>query len=438
MKTHLSKLLQCIAGMPWYAWALLAVALVGFCLRMEVVLGNWSLPLNYSQRTDSSSYLILGREWSNKQPPIYGSDPDFTYGPLYPAFLGMMMRARVHLETDLGIVVPVRIMIGATQSALSAISVFALGAVLCRHLSAAIGLLAATLLAVWPGQVLQSDMTMTEPLFTALFTLVFFWQEQISIKRLVCIGFMLGVVSLIRPAALPVIILVVVLVAIQYGLKSRYALWRVGAVVVGASIVLVPWLALTTAVTGRPIVTTSTGFNLCMGNSDGANGTYRQTACDSDSVWLSSTKSDSHKAKAAIAWAADNPGQEYRLIGKRTHWLWFEGDSYFAHQDSSQPGYQYPVSRQMQVDKADTFWGYIFPLAAMGLIVGLVRFSIFRKMVLMVAGLLVMPYITFADARFHDPVVPMMAVCVAVLAVSIAQACVWYVRWLVRATTNLR
>lgn len=415
MKRFTRCITRRLAATHWSTWALIAITLTALALRLAVVWSDRNMGVPFGARTDSGTYLRMAQQWSRGRPRIAGEEANYYFTPGYPAFLGFLMRLRLYF----GIEASVRVLAGLIQAFLGAWTVLLIGLLARKRISAPTGVLAALILAIWPGQVLGSTTLMTEPLFTPIIWTVatlFLWSSKPSRPQLWSVGFLLAAAMLVRPTAAPVLLCCLAITYLRGTQPWRRRLSNGGVLLLGAAYILGPWFAVTTLTTGQPLLTTSTGFNFCLGNSDGANGTFREKVCETPRG-QPSAEYDAHLRNEAFKWALSHPGEEFKLLGQRHKNVWSYGDEYFAYQDSIDHNVPFTPKRVSQMEVSRGFWEKAVWLALMGLVAGLTLCRGFRLMVVLAASMMVMTYITFGSSRFHDPVVPLMAVCIAILAV---------------------
>jgi 4-amino-4-deoxy-L-arabinose transferase-like glycosyltransferase len=413
-----------LAAVHWSTWALIVITLLGLALRLAVVWNDRGVSVPYGARTDSGTYLGMAQQWSTKQVPIAGNNANYFFTPGYPAFLGFLMRVRLYLGIDSSI----RVLAGLVQAVLGTWVVLMIGLLARKRFSPLIGTLAALTYAIWKSHVWGTTTLMTEPLFTPILwtaITIYMWSEKPSLRALWWTGFLLGIATLVRPAAAPVIVGCLVLIYFRNGREFNWGMCK--KFLGGVAVVLMPWFILTIATTGRPLLTTTTGFNFCLGNSDGATGTYRQDVCQIP-PGAEVASGDQQLQLKALKWAVNHPSKEYELLWKRNDYIWDQGDAYFSYADGMGEVWDPSPDRQHQIDAANRFWTVAVQLSVVGLVIGFCRFRTYRQLAFLGFSMLVMAYVTFGDSRFHDPVIPLMAITIAILLESPLAYGKWYVR----------
>lgn len=199
--------------------------------------------------------------------------------------------------------------------------------------------IAATLLAVFPGQILFSSVLFSEPLFTFAFILAILLMVVAGDRApsggwywLVLFGVAVGVAALIRGAGLSLLVAAPVYWALSWRDWRTTLSWSAVAVAI-AVLVLLPWTVRNyRTMDSFLLITSSTGLNLWTGHHEGANG--------GDDVPLDAPledygprtrvggEVDINSAGFRLSWrfARENPGEEVLLIGKRFRALYLDGD----------------------------------------------------------------------------------------------------------------
>lgn len=194
--------------------------------------------------------------------------PTAAWPPGYPFFLGAVFKV---LGEGLWQTYSANIMLGVATVAV----VYAIGIVLFERRTAA---LAAGALAVWPGQVYFTSLTLSEPLFTLLFVLAVLLLLLVPRARrggaaiVVLFGMVLTLAMLTRGQAALLLPVAVVYWGVRAG-RWQGAIGRgmLAAAVVG--LMLAPWVARNERELGSPvIIATNIGPNVWIGHHQGASG----------------------------------------------------------------------------------------------------------------------------------------------------------------------
>ena len=296
------------------------------------------------------------------------------------------------------------------------------------------GIAAAAVVGVMPNLVFHTAVPLTETLFNGValgFVVVLArapWRDGggPGTKRLVAAGALLGASALVRPVALPVLPLLV-LVWWSARLPLRRTLRDLAVVGVAAAAVIAPW-TIRNAVRMDAFVpiSTNTGDNLCMSRQPGATGGFKlvdHCFAGPDLEGLVrpeyEVKRDAQGRRLALEFVREHPGREVRL------WLDRLGASFRHDHDALDAAEGYgdgrflsDVERDAYRRVADAAW---FVLGPLGLVAAVAVAAVGRlrrdpRLVLLVAtavGLLVPLVLFFGDPRFKVPAVPFLAVLVA-------------------------
>lgn len=407
--------------------ALALIAAVGLALRLYVVWLARDVPAPPGREFDSPWYITLGHSWRA------GKAPDIWYFPPgYPFFLGLVLAVR-----DLfGGVGGLRVWVGTIQSVLAAGTAVAIG-LLGRRLAPSpragrwIGALSALVYSLWPSQVLSAATIMSEGLFTPMLVLglaVLLWEVDPSPVRLGVAGVIFGHLLVTRYSALPMLAVALGAVALGCGRApgARHAVGgaarAVACFALPLALYLAPWLALHRHGTGTWVPRDSGEFNLCAGNHEGATGSFdlHEPRCDPARV------SYEQMGRDARRWILANLDEQPRLVRVRAGDVFDAGDDHALSAYPSPAGYDLPLDRSTATDLANRWWVPARWLALAGLVVGIPWWGRrLRVMALLTSALLVGPLTTTGTARYHEPLVPFMAICIAGLPVACARAARW-------------
>lgn len=192
---------------------------------------------------------------------------------------------------------------------------------------------------------------------------------------------------------------------------------RLASFVVACLVVLAPWLAFTTRVAGGPLLDTTSGMNVLLGNHDGASG--RLVMADDGPLRqahvagaASEADASARAMRAGLAWAVSHPGAWLRLAVAKVGYLfglegrehaWVYGQGYFGARASW----------------VVTAWGVAlmltFPALVIASLVGVVRARgplepVHIALAVFVVATTALHVLSFAESRFHLPLVPVLAV----------------------------
>ncbi len=381
-------------------------ACVGLVLRLAATTVNASVPLPADGR-DPSRYVDLGRLIVDGQGMIEGGRLTTYWPPGYPAFVALWIRVQELLGVG-----SLRFWVGVGQSLLAAGAVLAVGLVVRRRVDAATGLVAAVLLAVWPNMVLGTATVMTEGLFTPLYAVgvvVLLWDPVPRWRALVMSSLLFGVATLTRPAGATAVVAAVVVASWTRRGRPRSAIAAAAVTATVFVAVLVPWLVYTQREVGTPVLSSFAGYNLCMGNSDGATGEFVPELCR-PRPGESPEEADGRLRSEAIDWIVRHPERQPGLLARRA----FETAIVDLHAvyDMPGPGYEGWLPLGVAVVVLQGWWIAALYLGARG---GWEqrRDPFHRQALLMWGAVLVLPMLTIGDSRFHDAFVPFVAICVA-------------------------
>lgn len=279
---------------------------VGFFLRLTSVLLTRNVAID--PQSDSSDYFSLGKrvaagQWLTNT----NGTSTFRRPPGYPLFLGAVIKGQHMFGLDQ---FPSRLVVGFVQAALAMVSIWLFGRLIKRRVpvhGSRAGLLTAGLLAIsldvfgWPAVIL------TESLFLPLFICgccLLLWDAEPRLPLLIGGGAMFGACVLIRSASLVLVAAAVLVVA--SGL-SRVSLQRGACVALGFGLVLAPWVVHAHHETGRLLIDTTVGQNLCLTSSEHANGQWN-AGCNPPTNVDSLAYMDD-QAASAWHWGINHPGR---------------------------------------------------------------------------------------------------------------------------------
>lgn len=280
--------------------------------------------------------------------------------------------------------------------------------------------IASAIVALYPALVLSSVYLMPEGLYTLLAVLALLLVGHRSLGIAAAAGAVAGMAMLTRSVG---VTLVVVAAAVQaWTVVTSAAAAKVAgarlAVFVGAcALVLAPWLLFTTRVAGGPLLDTTSGMNVLLGNHAGATG--RLDMADDlplrqAHVFGAASEADANARalRAGVAWAVNHPAASMRLAGAKLGYLFgLEGRE---HAWGYSAGY-FGERRAATV----MAWGGLliasFPLLMAGAVLGLVRArGAWQPVHVALAAFVVatgaLHVVSFGESRFHLPLVPVLAV----------------------------
>jgi 4-amino-4-deoxy-L-arabinose transferase-like glycosyltransferase len=293
------------------------------------------------------------------------------------------------------------------------------------------GLLAAAILALFPGHVLFSPPLLSEALFGFLFCVALWlflrWNEyrRFDLKRWFVFGLLLGAVSLVRGIGL-LLIPAFALTWLVEGVPLGSVIRNTAAAALGLIVVLVPWTVRNQVMLGYPIMVATDGSHvLWIGNSPVANG---EQSFDQIPFWeerfgqyrkLPPNQQEAAIARAetreALGYMFDHPGRIVALMPAKVYHL-YSGD--LGPLPWIRPGLGRLLSEDGIRRLSAVINAYYFAVLALA-VVGVRNFGPFQG-----RGAVVLPIIVawvtvvhaglfFGDNRFHAPLLPVFSIMAA-------------------------
>ncbi len=384
---------------------------------------EWFIPSG-----DSYSYWYYGNEIAHGRGYISYITGDATaYYPIgFPAVLAGLywLANRVPLvDPDLMLVT------GGFQVVISVATV-ALTFVIGRRLAGPrAGLVAAAVLAFFPNVVYQVTTIQVETtfIFLTMAALAVIVDHDWSTgppgcSRLVAFGALLSASAMVRPFSAP-LLLGLLLAVLAVGAGRRRALIAVAVPLGVVAITFTPW-TIRNAVQLDAFVPSSTnmGDTLCIDHSPGATGGFRWTlhegCADHD---LPEAERNRANTRLAIEHVVDDPVRELVQIGRRAGLM-------FAHDHDGIPSTETlgsgPIlsdaTRDLTTTLADWYFYAVLALSALGLPLLIVQAPRPERRLVLVTlvALLAIPLLLWGNPRFHQPLVPFMAMSMAALVVA--------------------
>ncbi|MFN7979292.1 MAG: hypothetical protein U0P30_14240 [Vicinamibacterales bacterium] len=280
--------------------------------------------------------------------------------------------------------------------------------------------IASAIVALYPALVLSSVYLMPDALYALLALLALLLVRHRAPAFAAPAGVVAALAILTRSVGLSLVgvsVLVAVWAVVSRQAPARVAWSRVAIFVMACLVVLAPWLRFTTRIAGGPLLDTTSGMNVLLGNHDGATGRLRM-ADDAPlrERFVNGAKSEAdanaRAMRAGAAWAMEHPGAALRLALVKTGYLlglegrehaWVYGQGYFG------PRASWVV----------TAWGVAlllsFPLLVVVAVVGAARARGPLTATHVALGAFVvltclLHVASFGESRFHLPLVPVLAV----------------------------
>jgi 4-amino-4-deoxy-L-arabinose transferase-like glycosyltransferase len=298
------------------------------------------------------------------------------------------------------------------------------------------GLIAALWVAVFPSLVFHTALLLSETLFCFLVMIVLAlllstpWRgREISPARLLTSGAALGLSALVRPLSL-LILPLLFLARLQAGSGLRGALRCAALTCVGTLVVMGPWTVRNALVMPEPVlISTNTGDNLCIGHHPGARGNYSATPyCLADEPYAGiprvevEVRRNRDNIRKALRFASENPHAELILVGRKAfHLLRHDHDALTVAESWGMDAFIAPWLRRTLERVADVFFFTTLCLGLIGMLWIAWQPRDPRRLMLLYAflALILAPLAFFGDPRFHVPVLPLLAVAAARVALSL-------------------
>jgi 4-amino-4-deoxy-L-arabinose transferase-like glycosyltransferase len=351
----------------------------------------------------AAHYVAAGAGYVNP----YTATPTAAWPPGYPVFLGAAFKLFGESDwTTYGLNVALAV---ATVAV-----VYAIGLAVFDRPTAIVGALA---MAIWPGQVYFASLTLSEPLFTLLFTsaaLLVVLVPRASRGRgpqLVSLGIVIGLAALTRGQAL--LLLPLALLAWRVEMRRwRPAIAWVMLAALATAVVIAPWVARNQRELGSPvIIATNLGPNVWIGNHADATGRMRIPESEPplpDRGDMTQPEfevaADRLALRKGLGYALTHPLDELRLAGEKTRAMYESDATAIDWNAGYHPGFYDSTTEERWLrGAANGFWFVAMALAGIGLFASRERAAgvLAALLLLWTAGHL--PF--FGDARFHYPIV---------------------------------
>ena len=400
---------------------LLAILAAAFVLRLA-----WSL---YAARDPSglndpftylaSAYGIAAGDGYN----FFVDGSPTAYFPVgYPAFVAAVVWVAEHTPLD-----DVPRSVGVLQALIGTASVWLVHRIAGRLYGARTGLVAAALVAFFPGLLMYSSNLLSETLFVfaillalAVVTAVPWDEASPSWRRLAAFGVLTGLAMLVRPqASLFVIALALAMLVARFGWRRSLAAG--GVVLVAAVLTIAPWTVRNAIAMDSFIpISSNLGDDLCIGHNDGARGHF---AFYEDCIPPGKIRGGSQEVersregtRVALEHIWQHPRREAWLILQKARFT-YNGDSgaIAAAEAYGNARFLPGGLRSALTTVADV---YFFVVVALGLIgaplLASRRDARSTMLLLSLAAMALIPLAFFGDVRFHVPASPLFAIAAAV------------------------
>jgi 4-amino-4-deoxy-L-arabinose transferase-like glycosyltransferase len=385
----------------------LRVAWVVYAAREPASFGDPLIYLGAARRmADGSGYLA------------WFSDAPTAFHPIgYPAWLaGIAWTAKL-----VGLDGHLPLLIGLVQALLGTASVALVYAITLRLFEHRVAVIAAALVACFPNLVFYTALVYSETLYAFCVLLAVWlvvradWKPAPALPAVVAFGIVVGLSWMIRPfLVLSPLLLGAAVWRTRAGLRSAARLAAISGAV--AVVMLVPW-TLRNAFTFHAFVPVSTnlGDTLCLDNSPGAYGGFRELPAECSPVndRRSEPTRNSQNLRFAVRWATHHPVDEAELLVRRAYYGY--RDDHDSLTDLAGESGRFPPTwlRTPLSWLADVYYYVVLALA----LPAVVRFGRDprRLFVLLVAcSLAIVPFYLYGLPRFHIPLLPFLAIGAAV------------------------
>lgn len=415
-------------GTPtWELTSLAAVLGVAFLLRLSWIAIADPQPTSITGG-DPFFYDVFARFISAGQGFVrIGGQATAQWPPGYPAVLAVIFKAFGH-----------KIILAKLLNVLLGTATCLLAYLIGRKVfNRAVGLAAAAVLAIFPSQVFQPTLIMSETLATFLVAalvclVVFFAVDSLSWQRAAAVGAFVGVITYVRGET---ILLALPLVAVwAVAGRSWLAGLRYGAVaLVATALVILPWVARNWVEMGYPILmSTGSGENLIAGHWPGADGNGSFVPIlEVDRLYegVSFPKNETlvykEETRRAISFALHNPGTELKLIPQKLY-EFYRADSkvmlWIQKGTLDDPAFNSAAEARWEA-LANVYYWIALALAAVGAPFWFSRRDARKLLMLMVVAYysFLFGFVFIGEQRFHSALIPLLSVFAAVSLVALAE-----------------
>ena len=382
--------------------ALAAIVRIGWILRFH--------PTPTDGRFDDTAwyrgaahYVAAGAGYVNP----FSDTPTAAWPPGYPATLGVVFKVFGESNwTTYGLNVALAVLTVAI--------VYGIGLAAFDRPTA---IVAAMGMALWPGQVYFASLTLSEPLFTLLFTagvLLIVLVPKASRGRgpqLVSLGIVTGLAALTRGQALLLLPLALLVWRVE-ARRWRPAIAWVMLAALATGVVIAPWVARNQRELGSPvIIATNFGPNVWIGNHADATGRMQIPESEPPLPQRGDMTQPQFEAAAdrlalrkGLGYALTHPVDEVRLAGAKIRAM-YESDATALDWNSGyRPGfYDSSTEERWLRGAANGFWFVALALAGLGLVASRERAAGVLAVLVLLWTAGHVPF--FGDARFHYPIV---------------------------------
>jgi 4-amino-4-deoxy-L-arabinose transferase-like glycosyltransferase len=373
---------------------------------------------------DYRTYHELARTWAHTGEYAAGAFPTAYFPPGWPFFLSRLYA--VFGENPIFGV--------AANVVLGTATVYLAYRLVARIWGEVPGRWTAVIITFFPSQIMFVNFLCSEILFTFLFlgalniVLMKPLHRLPNSVRYLAAGLTIGAAALVRSLLLmfPVVMLPY-LNRIAPSRRKLVVYWF--SIVIGVMIVVAPWMIRNGQRVGRAIISTNGGVNLYIGNNPLAGGGF--TPPDSSLIIMAPGNREAYYDRLGYQLAGDYIIQYPFVFFKRgflkvAHLLATDTEGLFREmRTAAQTGNTLPILPAAVFSQSYYMICLLFALA--GIMVSLCRFRLRRPggylLIFTMVYWLAIHFVVFGDARFHYPIIPILAGFAAVAITESAAAC---------------
>lgn len=215
------------------------------------------------------------------------------------------------------------------QAAIGAVAVALFYLSITRVLGQKRGFIAGLLFTFFPPFLLFTQQILTEalylPLLVALLAVLILPEKINRGGYGIFIGILVGLLALLRrEAILPAGLIVLAVLYLRIQSKRRNLIMFVLLIVLATGLTLAPWLIRNWQVLGRPLLSSSGGWNFLVGNNPDADGGYTPPPPEwaAQFAGLSELKRNEKAWELSLSWIRNHPGEFLQLVPKKLVTLW--------------------------------------------------------------------------------------------------------------------
>jgi 4-amino-4-deoxy-L-arabinose transferase-like glycosyltransferase len=314
-----------------------------------------------------------------------------------------------------------------------AITVLLIYLLATRIFSRRVGVAAGLLLAIFPNQVYDASLILSDTEFTMLFVaglLVLLWhpwtRDGMSWQRLLTTGVIFSAATMVRGILL-VFPLVLLALWLPYLHSKRRAVTQTLIVFAGILVFVVPWSVRNTVVFGQLTgPSLNLGDDLCIGNNLRAHGSYAlEDRCFKGYDGLSPSEVELRRNAAGVRIAVHDvlarPFRMPKLIGQKAYWLLYrDDDGLFAAEAYGYDEFIGLYRREVLGYAANSIYYAVGSVAILGAPWFAFGKDIRRAFIMLtLLYVLAIPLVFFGATRFHFPAIPLIVLVAASTTIAI-------------------